>query len=480
MKMKVPDGMFIHGEWVDAEDGSRIGIIDPATEEEVGSVPVATEGDLDRALASAEKGWREWSSTDAWTRSAALREAARIMRDRLDGISMVMTEEQGKTLKESRGEVSAAIDQFDWFADEARRIYGRLIESNSKANRLMVMRQPIGPVAAFSPWNFPALLSARKIAPAIAAGCSVIVKPAGEAPRTTLCMVDACNDAGIPPGVVNAVTGNSSLISRHLISSPVIRKVTFTGSLDVGRLIHQLCTDGVKPASLELGGHSPVVVFEDADVDDAAVQCATAKFRNNGQVCISPSRFFVQEPVYDRFVERFVEVVKGLRVGDGRLDDTDLGPLANKRRLEVAESFVEDAVRKGAGVPAGGKRHPGFDRGFFFEPTVLVNVDTSMRIMIDEPFCPVAPIAPFSTFEDAMEKANSTVYGLAGYVFTRSTDLMYRAVEGIEAGLIGVNNLVIARAEAPFGGIKLSGSGKEGGAEGIESYLISKYVNIRL
>lgn len=478
--MNIPNQLYIDGRWVPSSDGARLDIIDPATEEKVDSVPVATEADVEKALAAADRAWRSWREVDAWTRSAALRRVAQLLRERADDIAAVLTEEMGKTLGESKGEILAAADQFDWYSDEARRIYGRVIDGHNRAHRLFVIRQPVGPVAAFTPWNFPALLSSRKIAPAVAAGCSIIVTPADEAPRTVLCLAQACHDAEIPAGVINVVTGNPAQISKQLISSNIIRKVSLTGSVPVGQQVLKLCAEGIKRVSMELGGHSPVLVFEDADIDQAAEICARGKFRNNGQVCIAASRFFVQEPVAARFIERFVEVTKSLCLGDGRQDATDIGPLANQRRLEATESLVSDAVTKGATVCCGGQRSEQFSRGLFYEPTVLTDVDHSMNIMTEEPFCPIAPITTFTDLEDALTKANSTDFGLAGYVFTKSTKTAFLASEGIEAGMIGVNNLVIATAEIPFGGIKASGYGSEGGSEGIDSYTVTKYINFLL
>jgi len=392
----------------------------------------------------------------------------------------VLTDEQGKPLAEATGEVQAAADQFDWYADEARRIYGRVIDGHTRAQRLVVLRQPIGPVAAFSPWNFPALLPARKIAPALAAGCSIVVKPAEEAPRTAFCLAQACHDAGIPAGLVNVVTGDPSRISRHLIGSPIIRKVSLTGSVPVGREILQLCADGIKAVSMELGGHAPVLVFDDIDVEQAAETAARGKFRNNGQVCIAASRFNVHGAVAARFTKRFIEVTQALRIGDGRDPTTEVGPLANRRRLEAAEALVADALSRGATLRCGGRRPAGLPRGFYFEPTVLTGVDASMRVMSQEPFCPVAPIATFTDLDDALAQANASPYGLAGYVFTNNTRTAFLAAEGLEVGMVGVNNLVIAAAEIPFGGIKHSGFGREGGSEGIDAYTTTKYVNIRL
>jgi len=476
--MRFPNLMYIDGSWTPASDGATLDIIDPATEECIDTAPVATSADLDRALAAADFAWRTWREVDAWTRSAAVRRVAELIRAGADEIALCMTEEQGKPLGEARSEVLAAADQFDWYADEARRIYGRVIDGHSCAHRLFVIRQSIGPVAAFSPWNFPALLASRKIAPALASGCSIIVKPAREAPRTTLCLAQACHDAGIPKGVVNVVTGNSSMISRHLCASPIIRKVTFTGSVPVGQEILRLCADGIKPVTMELGGNNPVLVFEDADIERAAEVSARAKFRNNGQVCIAASRFYVQESIAKRFTERFVEITKSLRQGDGRDSNTEVGPLANLRRLEATDALVQDAAAKGAVIACGGHRSPEFKKGFFYEPTVLTGVGSDMRIMQEEPFCPVAPIATFSDLDDALRQANSTEFGLAAYVFTRNTRTAFIASEGLEAGMVGVNHLLLATAEIPFGGVKCSGFGREGGSEGIEHYTTVKYVNL--
>jgi succinate-semialdehyde dehydrogenase/glutarate-semialdehyde dehydrogenase len=338
----------------------------------------------------------------------------------------------------------------------------------------------VGPVAAFSPWNFPALLTARKMAPAIAAGCSIIVKPPMEAPGTALYLARACDEAGIPPGVVNMVTGKSAFISRHLLASDIIRKVSLTGSVPIGQEMLKQCAEGVKVASMELGGHAPVLVFEDADIDAAAEICACGKCRNNGQVCIAASRFFVQESVAEQFISKFVEVVKSQRLGHGKDPGTDVGPLANRRRLETTEALVRDAVEKGAVVRCGGKRPEGFDKGFWYEPTVLSGVDNSMNIMTEEPFCPVAPIGTFTTLKDGLAKANATEFGLAGYVFTNNTRIAIQASEGIEAGMVGVNTLLLATAEIPFGGIKYSGYGREGGAEGILDYTVTKHINIQI
>ena len=455
--MSIPNQLYIDGKWVNASDGATIDVVNPADESVLDVVPAATAADLDRALAAADRAWKTWREVDAWTRSAILRKAADWLRENKAEIADVLTDEQGKTTGECLGEIGAAADQFDWYADEARRIYGRIIDAHSRSNRLLVIRQPIGPVAAFSPWNFPALLTSRKIAPAIAAGCSIIVKPPIEAPRTTFYLARACEEAGVPPGVVNMVTGKSSFISKHLLSSNIIRKVSLTGSVPIGQEVMRQCADGIIESSMELGGHAPVLVFEDADIEAAATICANGKCRNNGQVCIAASRFYVQESVAERYIEKFVEVVKSQVIGLGKQPGTTVGPLANRRRLETAESLVADAVSKGATVRCGGKRCEGFAKGFWYEPTVLTNVDQSMRIMYEEPFCPVAPIATFTDLTDGLAQANATEFGLAGYVFTRDTKTAFLASEG-----------------------KKSGYGREGGSEGIDAYTITKHINLQL
>ena len=481
MSFAIPNQMYIDGAWTDASDGARLEVIDPATEEVIDRVPVATTADLDRALGAATRGFELWRATDAWTRSATLRKVAEWIRSRVEPLAAVMTAEQGKPLPEAARELKATADQFDWFADEARRIYGRTVDAHSTAHRIWVNREPIGPVAAFTPWNFPALLAARKIAAALAAGCSIVLKPAEETPRTAFAgLALACHECGIPPGVVNVVTGDPSAISAHLIDSDAIRKVSFTGSVPVGKLLAHQCAERIKPITLELGGHAPVLVFEDADVEAAAEIAARAKFRNNGQVCIAASRFFVQAAVADRFTDRFVQAAESLRVGDGRTPGVDVGPLANARRREATESLVSDAVDKGAELRTGGRRPDDLERGFFYCPTVVTGVNDDMRLWTEEPFCPVAPIAPFTDLDDVIPRANATPYGLAAYVFTRDTRTTMLAAERLEVGMVGVNSMVIAAAEAPFGGVKQSGYGREGGAEGIDSYLVTKYVNVLL
>lgn len=472
--------LYVNGEWGPALNGATKQVFDPATEEAIGEIADASEADLNRALAAAEAGYQTWRKTGTWERAAKIRKVADLIRERIDTIAVIMSIETGKPLAEAIGETNAAADQFEWYSEETKRIYGQIIGSRTPDSRLSVIYQPVGVVAAFSAWNFPALLPARKIAAALAAGCSVIIKPAGEAPGSCGAIVQACHDAGIPPGVVNFVTGRSSMIAKHLIASPVVRKVSVTGSVPVGKEILHLAADGVKKVSMELGGHGPVVVFPDADPIEAAATCAATKFRNCGQVCISPTRFYVHEKSYDAFSGKFAEVAKSLKVGRGMDDGVQMGPMANARGLETIKTMVDDAVEKGAEVLAGGKAPSGFNRGYFFEPTVLGRVPDNAMVMNEEPFGPIAPIATFSDYDDVMKRANSLPFGLAGYVFTKDLSTATRAAEDIETGMVGVNEMLLATAEAPFGGIKESGMGREGGSLGVHDYLEPKYVKTKL
>ena len=472
--------LYVAGEWLAASSGGTKGVLNPATEEEIGTIADATADDLDRALAAAADGFATWRNTGSWERAAKLRRVSELIRERVDTIAAIMSLETGKPLAEAKGETGASADQFEWYSEETKRIYGQTIESRTPDGRMAVIYQPVGVVAAFSAWNFPALLPARKIAAALAAGCSIIIKPAGEAPGSCAELVRACHDAGIPEGVVNLVTGNSSMIADHLIKSPVVRKVSVTGSVPVGKQILHLAADGVKKVSMELGGHGPVIVFPDADPEKAAETCAATKFRNCGQVCISPSRFYVHESSYATFSARFADVAKSIKVGDGLDPDTQMGPMANPRGLETAKAMVADAVSKGAEVLAGGAPPSDQNRGFFFEPTVLGNVPDDAMIMNEEPFGPVAPLTTFNDYDEVMARANALPFGLAGYVFSDDLGTATRAYEDLEVGMVGVNEMLLATAEAPFGGIKESGMGREGGALGIHDYLEPKYVKMKI
>lgn len=472
--------LYVSGEWRPAKTGGTRPVVDPATEEKIGTIADAGPDDLDHALAAAEKGLSVWRNTGPWDRAARIRRVSELIRERIDTIATIMSLETGKPLVEAKGETGASADQFEWYSEETKRIYGQTIESRTMDGRMVVIYQPVGVVAAFSAWNFPALLPARKIAAALAAGCSIIIKPAGEAPGSCAELVRACHDAGIPNGVVNFVTGNSAVIAEHLIKSPVVRKVSVTGSVPVGKQILHLAADGVKKVSMELGGHGPVIVFDDVDPEAAAESCATTKFRNCGQVCISPSRFFVHEKSYDAFSARFAEIAKSITVGNGLEEGTQMGPMANARGLETVKSMVADAVAKGAEVLAGGSAPPDRNRGYFFEPTVLGKVPDDSMIMTEEPFGPVAPLTTFREYDEVIARANALPFGLAGYVFSNNLGTATRAYEDLEVGMVGVNEMLLATAEAPFGGIKESGMGREGGALGIHDYLEPKYVKMKI
>jgi len=473
-------GLWIQGAWRPARDGCSQPVLDPADETVLGEIPCASPQDLDDALAAAAESTRPWRATPAWERSTILRRIAIELKTRADGAAEFMSRETGKPIAEARGEMNAAIEQFDWYADEARRIFGHTLDGRDPNVRLNVRYDPVGPVAAFTAWNFPALLPARKIAAALAAGCTIILKPSEETPSSAYFIAAAAHAAGLPAGVLNIVTGNPAGIARHLIGSPIIRKVSLTGSARVGKELMQMSAEGMKKITMELGGHAPVLVFADADPIAAGDACARAKFRNAGQVCISPSRFYVHDSIYEAFAAAMVNTAQALRIGRGLDAGVEFGPMVNARGRDRAAALVEDALARGARLLAGGKIPAGFDRGFFYEPTILGSVPDQARIMHEEPFGPVAPLASFRDFDEVIARANSVPFGLAGYVFSRSLETAIRASEALEVGMVGVNDMLLAAAEIPFGGIKESGTGREGGRLGIFDYLEPKYVKLRL
>jgi len=466
--------LFIAGVWRMASDGNAQPVVNPATGETIAALPVANTADLDEALAAADAGFKLWRKTSAYDRARILHDAARLMRERSRYIGSVSTTEQGKPLAESSAEAMACADIFDWFAEEARRAYGRIVPSKHPGVRHMVFKEPIGPVAAFSPWNFPTTIPSRKMAAALAAGCSVIIKPAEEAPGSCLELARCLDDAGLPKGVLNVVFGVPADISTYLIASPVIRKISFTGSTVVGKLLAKLAADGMKPTTMELGGHAPVIVFEDADIDLAVRLSVGSKYRNAGQICIAPTRFYIHESVHDTFVEKFAALADGLRLGPGLDPDTTMGPLANRRRLTAMGEFIDDAVAHGARTAAGGEGVGG--PGNFWRPTLLADVPNSARIMNEEPFGPVAVTQRFSHFDEVVEQANRLPYGLAAYAYTRSARTAADIGDTLEAGMIGINFSILTGPETPFGGVKESGHGSEGGHEGLEAYHVTKYV----
>ncbi|MFM1987670.1 MAG: Alpha-ketoglutaric semialdehyde dehydrogenase [Pseudomonadota bacterium] len=466
---------YIGGAWREGGDGMVGPVCDPATGQVLAEVPRASRADLDDALEAAERGFRTWRLKSPQERAAVLRRAADLLRERVAPLARLMTLEQGKTLPESTLEVTLSAETFDWYAAEALRANGRVIPARVRGTRQLVMPQPLGPVAAFTPWNFPALLPARKIAPALAAGCSVVMKPSEETPLSAIGLAQALADAGLPAGVLNLVFGVPAEVSEHLIASPVIRKVTFTGSTAVGRQLARLAAEGVKPCTLELGGHAPVLVFDDADLERTVATCVMGKTRNAGQVCTSPTRFLVQDGLHDAFVRRFGEAMDALVVGPGLDARSQMGALANGRRLEAIGSLVENAVAHGGRVVAGGSR-VGL-AGHLYRPTVVAGAGARADAMRVEPFGPLALVSRFATLDDGLAEANRLRFGLAAYAFTTSAATAAIVGEELEAGGIGINTFAVSHVEAPFGGLKDSGYGKEGGPEGIEAYMHPKYVH---
>jgi len=467
--------LFIDGEWIAASQRDTAPVVNPATLQELGRVPLATAADLEQALQATRRAFDVWRNTVPAERARILKGGANLIRERAEHIAELLTLEEGKPLAESRDEVLRAAEYFEWFAEEARRIDGRVVPSNRPGVQQLVKKQAIGPVAAFTPWNFPAITPARKLSAALAAGCSVIIKPGEESPATALALARALDDAGLPKGVLQVVFGVPDEVSKKLIASPVIRKVTFTGSVPIGRLLAARAAEGVKPITLELGGHGPVLVFKDADVEKAAIEGAANRFRGTGQVCISSTRFLIQREVYDEFVELFVSATRALKIGDGMQPGTQVGPLANPRQIAKMEELVADAVAHGAKVLAGGKRIA--RDGYFFEPTVLANVPMNARVMHEEPFGPIAVLMRFDHLDDGLAEANRLPYGLSAYAFTNNARTAIDVADGLEAGMIGINQYRIVATELPFGGIKESGIGSEGGAEGIEFYLTNKFIS---
>jgi succinate-semialdehyde dehydrogenase / glutarate-semialdehyde dehydrogenase len=468
-------GLYIDGKWLNGEGRKGEDVINPATGKTLAHLPHASKADLDAALAAAVKGFQVWKNTSAYDRSKIMRKAADLLRERFDHVSKVQTQEQGKVYVESRAEVLTSADIIDWYAEEGRRTYGRVVPGRQKGVRQLVLQEPVGIVAAFTPWNFPTLTPVRKIAGALAAGCSIILKASEETPGGAIELVKCFADAGLPAGVLNLVFGVPAEVSEHLIPQKVVKKISFTGSIPVGKHLAQLAAKGMKKATMELGGHSPVVVFDDADPEKTADLIAGFKFRNSGQVCISPTRFYVQEKGYSKFVARFTEYAKGLKLGDGLEKGITLGPLANPRRLDAMDSFVKDAKDRGGKVVTGGERQG--NQGFFFQPTVITEVPDDSKIMTEEPFGPVAPIVSFKTFDEVVERANSLQFGLAAYAFTTSDKTAAAIGDAIQSGMVGVNSVAVSTPETPFGGIKESGYGSEGGMEGLQAYMNVKFIS---
>ena len=466
--------LYIDGQFISGEGRREQDILNPATGEVIGKLPHASREDLDRALAAAARAFESWKKTSPLERSKVLRKVAELARERAQDIGRGITLDQGKPLAEAVGEVVFCAEHAEWHAEECRRIYGRVIPSRVEGVRQLVLREPVGVCAAFSPWNFPFNQAIRKIAAAVGAGCTIILKGPEDAPSAVVALARLFHDAGLPPGVLNLVWGVPHEVSEHLINSPVIRKISFTGSVAVGKMLAAKAASLMKRSTMELGGHAPVIVCDDADIDAAVKQLVPFKFRNAGQVCISPTRFYVQEGAYERFVAEFVTRTKALKVGDGLLPDTRMGPLAQRRRVGAVASFIDDAQTRGATVLVGGAPMPG--SGNFFAPTVITDLPEDSRLMTEEPFGPVAGIVRFKSLDEALKRANSLSFGLASYAFTGSTKNAQAIANGLHAGMVSINHLGLALAETPFGGILDSGIGSEGGSETFDGYLNTKFV----
>lgn len=466
---------YIDGQWVEPSGGREQDVVNPATNQPIGRLGLASRADLDLAIAAAERGFRHWRGVSAFERGKILRKAAELVRARAEEIARVLTQEQGKIIAEARLELLSAADIIDWFAGEGQRAYGRIIPARADGVRNMVIMEPIGPVAGFAPWNFPVTQAVRKIAAALAAGCSIILKCPEETPGSPIGLVGCFHDAGVPAGVINLVYGVPAEISEYLIPHPAIRKVSFTGSVAVGKHLNALAASHMKRATMELGGHAPVLVFDDADVAHAAKLMAAFKYRNAGQVCVSPTRFFVHEKVYDNFVADFTGIASGLKVGDGLDPATNMGPLANPRRVNAMETFVADAREKGATVATGGSRIG--NEGNFFEPTVLTDIPADARVMTEEPFGPLALMLRFRDTDEVLARANELSFGLASYAFTRNGNTATKVADALDSGMVTINHFGIALPETPFGGVKDSGFGHEGGIEGLQVYMQAKFVS---
>jgi succinate-semialdehyde dehydrogenase / glutarate-semialdehyde dehydrogenase len=467
--------LYIDGEWIAGGDRATHDVINPATGATLGALPLATEADIDRALDAAARGFRIWRATSADAKAAVLNKAAALMRERADLIATIATLEQGKPLAEAKGELAYTAALTEFYAAEARRVYGRVLV-RAPGSRSLVMKVPIGPAAGFCPWNFPILNPARKLAPALAAGCSMIVKPPEEAPGSAIEVLRCFIDAGLPAGVLGLVFGVPDMVSRRLIASPVIRKISFTGSVPVGKHLATLAAAQMKRATMELGGHSPVLIFDDCDLDKTVAMVTAAKFRNAGQVCISPTRFYVQEGIYERFAAAFVAQTQKLKLGDGMEAATNMGPLANARRPDAIDAMVADATAAGARVGTGGERG-GDGAGYFYRPTVLLDVPTTAKAMNEEPFGPLALIRPFKDFDEAIEQANRLPFGLAAYAFTENGRRANMLGDAIESGMVGINSMALSAVDSPFGGVKDSGDGSEDGPEGLAAFLVTKAIH---
>ncbi|MFO0908607.1 MAG: NAD-dependent succinate-semialdehyde dehydrogenase [Isosphaeraceae bacterium] len=476
----VPTQMFIDGEWVDARDGRTLAVLNPADESVIAEVAYGGRADAERAIDAAARAFPGWRSISVYERAKALKRTADLMRERADRLARTLTMEQGKPLPEAKAEVLHAADTFEWFAEEGKRNYGRIIPPSNISKRHYAISHPVGVVGTITPWNFPITLPSRKIAPALAVGCTVVSRPADQTPLVLIQLFECLADAGVPPGVANLVIGKSREVADAFFEHRAVRKISFTGSTEVGKELIRRSADQVKRLSLELGGHAPLIVFPDADVAQVAQAAVIGKFRNNGQVCIAPSRFYVHESIAGDFTDAAVELTKKLKIGNGLEEGVQVGPMFEAKAIEKTAGLVDDARARGAHVLTGGARSTRFEKGYWFEPTILREVNGSMRVMTEEPFAPVMPVLDFGKLDEVIAAANNTPYGLAAYVFTNDLTVATRMAEGLEAGIIGLNDPVPATPQCPFGGMKESGLGRELGYEGLEAYLETKYVSVGL
>ena len=465
---------YIDGKWCDADSGETLAVDNPANGKKIADVAKCGTAETRRAIEAAERAQVEWRQATAKERAAILRKWLELMLDAQEDLAQIMTAEQGKPLAESRGEIAYGASYIEWFAEEAKRVYGDTIPQPSNDKRIVVIKQPVGVVACITPWNFPNAMLARKIAPALAAGCTVVCKPASETPLSALAMAELAERAGVPAGVINIVVGKTKEIGEELTSNPIVRKLTFTGSTAIGKMLVEQCAGTMKRTSMELGGNAPFIVFDDADVDEAVKGAIVCKFRNAGQTCVCANRILVQDGIYDEFAEKLAAAMAGLELGDGAAEGVDIGPLINEKAANDVLEFVGDAVAKGAKVVAGGERS---DLGScFIEPTLLTGVETDMRVFSEEIFGPVAPLFRFKDEDEAIAMANDTEFGLASYFYSRDIGRIWRVSEGLEYGIVGVNTGLISNETAPFGGVKESGQGREGSKYGLDDYLEIKYM----
>jgi succinate-semialdehyde dehydrogenase / glutarate-semialdehyde dehydrogenase len=476
MTYNAPD-LFIGGRLLRPAGNNQIAVYNPANEELLGHVPAATIKETELALQAATAGFEIWRNITPWQRADVLRRIGELIRKRCESIVQLVVLEIGKPAVEARGEVTQAAEYFEWCSDEARRLTEERMTGRLPGLELQVTRQPVGVVLALTAWNFPIILAARKISAALAAGCSVIVRPADEAPASVAALISCCHDAGLPDGAVNLLFGEPDDVVAPLMKAPAVRKVSFTGSTAIGRIIFRQSAETIKQMTLELGGHAPFIVLPDADIDQAAAMAVAGKFRNAGQVCTSPSRFFVHDQVFDAFANKFEDGARALKLGNGLDATVQMGPLATERQRDRAERYVADAVDKGARVLCGGRRPSEFNRGFYYEPTLLANLAPDSIILTEEPFIPVAPLLRIQSFEEAIEQANVLEAGLSSYLFTRSPKNVEQATRELEAGMMGVNTIAVAMPEGPFGGVKESGFGREGGKHALDEFMTTKFVN---